>query len=48
MDDYLRVARDHVPEALRPMEDVLLLWLSLSGYDADRALKTLIEQFTSD
>ena len=45
MEDYLREARNNVPETMRNMEDALLIWLTQHGYDSNDALEKLIESF---
>jgi hypothetical protein len=42
VDDYVQEAKKHIPDKMRNMEDVLLLWLSYHNYDSEEALKTLI------
>ena len=43
VEDYLKEARNHVPEAMKVMEDALLIWLAYSEYDTDKAIRSLID-----
>ncbi len=45
VEDYLREAKNHVPEAMKSIEDALLAWLRYHNYDPDEAIKSLIESF---
>ena len=43
VEDYLKEAKNHVPEAMKVMEDALLIWLAYSEYDTDKAIRSLID-----